>query len=469
MTSNAFVIHLIAAALAATQLGWRAGTPEPILETEPDLVAMYWHVWEAYREGVIEEASGGLPTPIYAPGGRLGASELVTGSLFTRWAWRATGAFESLDAYLLLADRAGNLPQFWLLRDRSPVGVQERPLFGSFAAWQIYRISGDKAMLGRTFSQLARVHSRQSARYIAEDGVRGVGQSASLVPEGGDWSARDCAEASAILLIESHYLALCAKALGLSDAESAYRRAASDEAKRLSKLWDESEGVFRALNKESEAAEVATIVPMLSVLTKRPELPDPRRVVASLNDGEKFRSRLPYSAIAQFENTFRRDAGVRPLLQYLALLAIIEHGDFTTAAYASETMLNALARTWRRERKFYTEYGATTLLPSPGAGASSFDAGYLVVAGLIEATLGFDVDATSDTVLWRMTRRDRHGIERLRFGNNNVSLISAARESSDARPVIEVRAERPFTLRVTIGPRTFSKRFSAGESKWEVR
>ncbi|MCW5946419.1 MAG: hypothetical protein KIT74_05245 [Fimbriimonadales bacterium] len=463
------MIHLLAAALAATQLGWRAGTPEPILEAEPELVAMYWHVWEAYREGVIEEASGGLPTPIYAPGGRLGASELVTGSLFTRWAWRATGAFESLDAYLLLADRAGNLPQFWILRDRSPVGVQERPLFGSFAAWQLYKISGDKATLGKAFSQLARVHSRQTSRYTAEDGVRGVGQSASLVPEGGGWSGSDCAEASAILLIESHYLALCAKELGLPDAESAYRRAASDEAKRLSKMWSESDGVFRAWEKESETSEVATIVPMLSLLTKRPELPDSTRIVASLNDGETFRSRLPYSAVAQFESTFRGDAGVRPLLQYLALRTIIEHGDFSAAAYASGTMLNALARTWRRERKFYSEYGATTLSPSPGSSESSFDAGYLVVAGLIEAVLGFDVDAGSETVLWRMTRKDRHGIERLRFGNNHVSLITAARETSDARPVITVKAERPFTLRVTIGPRTFSKRFSAGETKWEVR
>ena len=45
--------------LHSAQLGWRAGTPEPVLETNPRWVQLYWKAWENTQKHVVEEESPG--------------------------------------------------------------------------------------------------------------------------------------------------------------------------------------------------------------------------------------------------------------------------------------------------------------------------------------------------------------------------------------------------------------------------
>ncbi len=324
-------------------------------------------------------------------------------------------------------------------------------------------------MVERVFSPLARIHAVQAARYTNEEGLRSVTPETSLVPESGPAELSDSSEVAAILLLESHYLALCAQAIGLGSAANVYQRAAADEAKRLAAMWLDKEGAFRAKNDDGEPGESATLIPMLSIAAKRSPMPTSKRILESLADSTSFRTPLLYPSLPRTDSAFRGDSGVRPLLQYLIVRALIEAGERGAAAIACESMLRGIARSWRREQQLYTEYGPLTMMPSPQARPSGFDAGYVAVAGLIEAVLGFDVDAPNKTIDWFMTRRDRHGISRLRMGSNTITLIARERKSSTENPVIEVKAESPFTLRVTSTGRTFTRRFSAGESTWEIR
>lgn len=463
------MLSVLLSVAVAGQLGWRAGTPSPVLDGDADFVAMYWHAWEAYRDGVIEQDVGGLPTPIYAPGRRLSAVESLTGCFFTRWGWRASGASQGLDAYLQLMDRLGALPQFWMLGDSSPVGEQQRPLFASWAAWSLYRCSGDTTALQRAFPQLARIHSRQAARYLDEEGRRRLHSETALFPQIATLSIENNAEISAVLLIESSYLAKCANVLGNSHAAAVYRREAREHALRLAETWREDDGFFCARAENGDALEPATIIPFLSVAANRPELPAAARIVTSISRADAFRTPFAYPTVARSQAGFSADSGARPMFQYLMIRALIEAGERDAAAYACDSILRGLTRSWRREKQFYDEYGAVTLQPAPGARPSPFQGGFLAIAGLIEAVMGFEVDASTQTVDWHLRRRDRHGIERLRLGSNTITLVSRERDSVTSLPTIEVFAEKPFTLFLTVSGRKYTRRFSAGETVYSPR
>lgn len=463
------MLHLLISVSLIGQLGWRAGTPSPVLDRDPDFVAMYWQVWESYRGFVLEDGTGGVPTPIYAPGNRLSASESVTGCLFTRWGWRASGASPGMDAYLQLMDRSGALPQFWMLSDGSPVGDQQRPLFASWAAWNLYRCSGDVALLQRLFSSLARIHSRQSSRYSDEEGRRRLNADTALFPQIAALSIEGNAEIAAVLLIEATYLAKCAAALGNTQAAAAYRREATEHANQLAMTWNEADGFFCARGEQGDALEPRTIIPLLSISARRQELPSPPRIVSVLSRSDAFRTPLPYPIVARSDASFSGESGAKPKFQYLMLRALIEAGERDAAGYACDLMLRGILRSWKREQQFYDEYGPLTLAPSPNAKPSFFDAGYLVIAGLIEAVMGFDVDAPSQSVDWHLRRKDRHGIERLRLGSNTITLICRERGSATALPTIEVSAQGPFTLHLTVSGKKFTKKFPAGETIYAPR
>jgi hypothetical protein len=68
------------------------------------------------------------------------------------------------------------------------------------------------------------------------------------------------------------------------------------------------------------------------------------------------------------------------------------------------------------------------------------------IALLIEEILGIEVDAPNQTIRWRLYPTLEHGLRNLRFGDNKVDLL--AQTTNDGDIVIQVNAERPFTLHV---------------------
>jgi hypothetical protein len=71
------------------------------------------------------------------------------------------------------------------------------------------------------------------------------------------------------------------------------------------------------------------------------------------------------------------------------------------------------------------------------------------IALLFESILGIEVRGSEASIVWTVTRVDRHGVERMPLGaDNRVSLIAAARESADEPVHVTVLAEQPFGLTV---------------------
>lgn len=65
---------------------------------------------------------------------------------------------------------------------------------------------------------------------------------------------------------------------------------------------------------------------------------------------------------------------------------------------------------------------------------------------LIENVIGIIPDAANNTVRWTISRKDRHGLKNLHFGNTIASLECAERESIVSEIRLSVQSDKPFNL-----------------------
>lgn len=454
------------ALVSCLQLGWRAGTPEPVLDGDPSFVRLYWKAWENYQAGVVEDVRAAHFPPRYlAPSGRVSFDEACLHALYAKWGWRAAPVEETMRFML-----SGVTPSaFVLTRDGTRVGEPMRPMGVCMSVFGLYEITGDRKLIEATLPSLMRSYSRLFLA-ATESGVRALPPELSLLTDvESDVCSGDRAEATAVLLLEASFLQKCAAVVGAKQSEGVYSRAAKEEYKRLAGLWSDTDKAFRGNDSDGNPAERVTIVPVLSVLTERFDGTFSRDITACLSDTKMFRTPMPFPLVPRFSDAYRKDAGVFPLVQYLALRALLASGRREEAGYAAQAMLRGYLRAGGENITLFSEYGAETMGPAPGAARDSLEAGFVAIGGLIEAVIGLSASAPTNTVEWNIWRADRHGLRKLRFGDNVLSLICEARESRSSSPTIVVECEKPFTLKVTFGSSHVERRFGAGVHKWRIR
>ena len=101
---------LTAVAILSPQLGWRAGTPTPILVGNPKWVELYWKAWEnLYAATVEEHEPGPWPPRVFAAGGKIDFDKTLAITLYARWGWRAHPVVDSLSYVLGNVKGEGNV------------------------------------------------------------------------------------------------------------------------------------------------------------------------------------------------------------------------------------------------------------------------------------------------------------------------------------------------------------------------
>src|SRR5687768_14668579 len=89
-SKGSMLVAIAAVAFLSPQLGWRAGTPSPVLDANPRWVALYWKAWEnLYAATVDEKEPGPWPARAVAQEGVIGFDSTLAVSLFANWGWRA--------------------------------------------------------------------------------------------------------------------------------------------------------------------------------------------------------------------------------------------------------------------------------------------------------------------------------------------------------------------------------------------
>lgn len=481
---------------ASPQLGWRAGTPEPILEDDPGFVALYWKTWEAYHAVVREDVRLALFPPRYAaPNDEIAFDDAVAIAISSKWGWRAAPSNETLKYALQLVEPTGKAPRAVSVATGTPEGVAVGPPLAPLVVYDSYLISGDRALLETCFSPVVRRQAFLESVYghieskpetdpetgaivldpktrrpviKTREGPRFVPPEFSVLPVSPAASILVSAEALALSIQANAYLARSAEALGLLESASLYRRLVAADASKLAGLWHEEFGLYVGRDESGAPAEQPSLVTAWALLGGALNTATTDRLSAALSSSELFGRRMAWPLLPYRHSQYRGDSGVRPLYVYLVARGLLDSGKRDQAAYAIEGFLRVIERSGGKSGKTFDDYGPDTLRPAPNAHESALAAGPITIAGLIEAVIGISVDAPSKKVFWSPWRRDRHGLKNLRFGSATVSLICEGRASRFSAPTIEVETDEAFTLVVRHGGRDWSRRFPPGKHVWVV-
>ncbi|MGI8923796.1 MAG: hypothetical protein ACR2HJ_07120 [Fimbriimonadales bacterium] len=478
------MLALAAASLALSipQLGWRAGTPEPILEASPRWVELYWKAWENVQVATVKsdgppgmQGPGSKPFPhgVIAEGGAENYDGSLAVALFGRWAFRACGADATIRWALGKVDTSGRVSN----AAGSFAWEAHGPPIAGLVAWRLYQITGDKAKLEPLLAPLVRRHAYITARYTAEPEPKPdnpkdkpkvrhfVAPGLSVIP-GPAPEVEQSAEAVGLLLQGAVFLRKVARTLGVGRAERVYEGLVERGSADLAAMWDTDLKMLTGRNAEDEPSERRSLVPLWGLIGGEVPVSVSQAALGALRDPKLFYRRTLFPLLPKTDPVYDGSAGVRPLYSYLTLRSLIDCGLSEQAGRAAESMLSVYEGAAGSSLTLFDMYGPETRTPAPRANPHSLEAGLIVIAALIEAVIGIDVDASKSEVQWNIRRADRHGIANLRFGNNLVTLRCGPRQTSGDLPTVSIDCERPFTLSIAWGSQKAKKRFPEGRHQW---
>lgn len=85
------------------------------------------------------------------------------------------------------------------------------------------------------------------------------------------------------------------------------------------------------------------------------------------------------------------------------------------------------------------------------------------IANLIEAVLGFDIDAPANTISWRINRLERHGLKNFTLNSVTADCICEARATTNAPCEISINSTGNFTLRLILAGISHEVKITPGE------
>lgn len=204
-----------------SQLGWRAGTPEPVLADSPDFVRLYWRAWENYHQSLIDAPSSlGVSHQVLAFRGHLRFLEGVTSVLYSRWGWRATPSDAFLTFWCSRVASTGEAPEAVLLPEGLPIGRAGQGPFLGLCIWELFEMTGSRSSLERQFSAGVREYFYWASYYEKGEPPRLLAPGEKPPKPKPSPLPAIPARAQAMLLMDAEFLRRCARALRLSEAES---------------------------------------------------------------------------------------------------------------------------------------------------------------------------------------------------------------------------------------------------------
>jgi hypothetical protein len=460
------LVAIAAFVLSPPQLGWRAGTPSPVLDGNPRWVQLYWKSWENLVAATCEEKEPGpWPPRAFAENGSINFDKTLLISLYARWGWRAHPVSETLTYVLGRVAEDGHVPLLFgtSLSSGDATGLP----IASLAALRVAKITGDHAA---TLVQTAGAQRRNTfiaSRYSyaipadSEEGNPRTGYRVpalySALPIPADAPGEISAEASALLLQDASALASLYRETNNATSARTADRLAKKFSDALASLWSDEDRRYRSTLEG--AAERDSLIVLFGTIGGK--APFGKEALQGLFDPARYYRRTLFPTLPKSDPAYNGTTSTRPRNSYLALRALMDNDMRKDAGRAAESMMAVFESAAGGAGNLYDFYGGETRTPPDGMPPNGLEAGCITIAGLIEAVLGIDVDAKKERVTWFLRRTDRHGLENLRFGDNVVSLICD-------KNVISVTAEKPFTLEVTSAQTKRTKRFPTGKSSWDL-
>ena len=150
----------------------------------------------------------------------------------------------------------------------------------------------------------------------------------------------------------------------------------------------------------------------------------------------------------------------------LTVKGLVAQGQFDTAykiarSDVEKTALTYLSNGGRLCENYEADrdgcYGGSNLTWSSAA----------FVVSLLDIVFGLEPDAPHDSLQWTINLVEEYTVSRLSFGDNTVTLKSAARATSGSGGRLTVTTSSPFTLNVRVGGATCTRLVQGGPTTFD--
>ena len=457
--------------------------PEPVLEDNPDYLSMYWKCWELAFAHYKQPVPGSGFVANYldeAFNPNIFQWDTIFMIMFARYGNHVLPAITSLDNFYCKQHSNGFIcREIWENSgkdhhsEQSPEAINP-PLF-SWAEMENFRVTGDRSRLAQVLPVLE--------MYVEwlETGRRKPGTSHDLYWSNGLGSGMDntprsgsgWVDMSAQMVIQYNDLAAMCEQLGNAQKADLFRARARAIAEKINQwMWNEEDGLYYDLDDQGNQIKWKTVAcfwPMLAGITSEEQ---ESRLIANLKDPETFWRKNVFPALAADQQFYDPTGGywkggVWPPTTYAIIRGLTEQGYEAFALEATRRYLDAMSRVYQATDTVWELYAPDMDRFGSGSAGEKGDhqarpdfvgwTGCGPIALLIENIIGFRPDGVNNRLTWNLTRTDRHGIKKLRFGDVTADLICECRAGRAAAPVISVDADHDFELIVhwAGGSRTF--------------
>lgn len=459
--------------------------PEPILDGDPGWIDMYWKCWEiGFRHIKKPRPDAPLVSNFLdeAFNDSIFQWDTIFMVMFARYAHHVFPAIQSLDNFYARQHADGFMCREIAERDGSDIhfgGIENTvnpPLF-SWAEVESYKLTGDRSRYALVLPVIEKYVAWLEKNRRKPSTAHGLywqtplGSGMDNTPRtGSGWTDMSC---QMVMLYND--MAAMSDALGRVEQAKAYRARAREIGHLINRwMWNEEDGLYYDVDDAGRHVKWKTsgcFWPMLAGIASKQQT---ERLVAHLRDPSSFWRKIPFPTLAADQK------GYNPKGEYwlgsvwaptnLAIIKGLEAtGHEDLAAESTERYLAGMYEVFKTTGTVWENYAPDHF--EQGSQAKPDFVGWTgcgPIALLIENVMGLRADGARHELTWRLRRTDRHGVERLRFGNATVSVVCAERASPDSPARLSITCDRPVLLRVVrpTGEKVF--RFTAGAHQLTV-
>lgn len=478
-----------------------ANLPEPVLEKHKGWIDLYRKAWQLHAGSIRQGTLANNFVPSYvdeAFDSDIYQWDTCFMMLFDKYGYNEFPTIASLENFYRKQASDGFISR--RLREQSGADTFlptsdlsiNPPLF-SWAEWEHYNITGDaarftkliksdkdgseKTLLNRLIDYYYWIkinRRRPDGSYWTSGGGSGLDNTPNT---GMFWVCLTSQQAQ-----NAYYIAKIAEVTGDTSIKTTFTREHQQIKEHLNnQLWDKRDNFYHNLEDGRIVLDVKSAVAFWTMLARVADKEQAQALVAHLKNPKEFwRPHLVPSLSAddaKYDPTGRYwKGGVWAPTNYMIAAGLREYGYDDVARQIAMNHIENMHKVYLKTGTIHEAYSPEYEQPATGkdgkkAVRTDFVgwSGLGPIAMLIEDVIGIRVNAPKDSIVWNLALTEEHGIRSLRFGDNILSLIAAARTDEKQPAQITVKTSSEFDLIVRTPQGMFTHHFMPGESTVTVK
>jgi glycogen debranching enzyme len=450
--------------------------PSPVIEDKPEWIELYWKAWQLAFDHFRKPPSGSPFVSNYldeafAP--QIFQWDTFFMIMFARYAHHVFPAIESLDNFYCRQYENGYICREIIEATGEDFVFEGRehtvnpPLF-SWAEIENFKITGAKSRFEQILPVLEK-YAEWLEKFRKKENTKhnlywqtGLGSGMDNTPRSGSgW-----VDMSSQMVMMYNDMAKMCNALSLTEKENLFRTKANEISELINKfMWNEDEGLYYDVDDDGNQVKWKTAACFWPMLAGVADLHQAEKLLANLKDPNLFWRKIPFPSLAADQKHYAADGkywlgGVWASTNVMIIKGLDKFGIGNDNAYnfnefatlAAEVYLTGIYEVFKKTGTLWENYSAEAY--ARGVWSRPDFVGWTgcgPIELLIENIIGLRPNGVDNSLTWHLSRIDKHGIEKLKFGNVTASLICERRESVSSPATINIQTDNDFALIIERG------------------